>query len=88
MPPMNLLRFKPQPAGLQVKRANHQTTATPYSFYVLAEKEGYNELFSDGYNPNHDDLDLHLTDDEDDEEGDGPFGAKSRESNASSARSR
>ncbi|KAF6020291.1 Rbcn-3A [Bugula neritina] len=30
-----------------------------------SEQEGYNELFSDGYNPSHADLDLRLTDDED-----------------------
>ena len=60
--------------------------ASSYSY--LAEKEEYNELFSDGYNPNHDDLDLHLTDDEDDEDEDNAFGAKRRNSTANSARSR
>jgi len=36
-----------------------------FVFRLSGEQEGYNELFSDGYNPSHADLDLRLTDDED-----------------------
>lgn len=60
----------------------------PLFLSIAAEKEEYNELFSDGYNPSHDDLDLHLTDDEEDEDGvDGP-GARRRNSSTSGSRNR
>lgn len=49
-----------------------------------ADKDGYNELFSDGYNPSHDDLDLHLSDDEDDSTVD----SKNRDSSGVNSRSR
>ena len=63
--------------------------------FSLDKKGGYNELFSDGYNPNHDDLDLDLElsdDDEDDDELDGEMKSskkiKRKDSSSATTRSK
>lgn len=72
----------------------HQTDSCYYEalliLFLTEKKSGYNELFSDGYNPDDDDLDLHITDDEDDEIDGDMLSSKSkrRHSSTGAARSR